>query len=168
MPYKPFYKICIQCKLQYLTKQSKSKFCSKKCFGLAGRGIIRGIPFKKGHIVSKECREKLSIAAKGKTTWMKGKKHTQESIYKMKIADRTKTTGEKNYGWKGDKVGYTGLHQWVRRNLGKPLKCEHCGTTEAKKFEWANKSGEYKRTLEDWLRLCTKCHRRYDLDKIYA
>lgn len=64
--------------------------------------------------------------------------------------------------WKGNLVGHPALHDWVKRNLGKPSKCEHCKTTEAKKFEWANKSRKYKRDLNDWIRLCSKCHQLYD------
>lgn len=64
--------------------------------------------------------------------------------------------------WKGNKVGKDALHGWVIRHLGRPMKCEHCQSTEAKKYEWANKSQEYKRELDDWIRLCTKCHWAYD------
>lgn len=70
--------------------------------------------------------------------------------------------GEQSPNWKGDNVGTNALHEWVKKNLGRPMKCEHCNTTTAKKFEWANKSQEYKRELSDWLRLCTKCHAKYD------
>jgi hypothetical protein len=71
-------------------------------------------------------------------------------------------TGEKSWAWKGDKVGKEALHNWVQKNLGKPNKCEDCGTVEAKKFEWANISQKYKRDLKDWKRLCTKCHVKFD------
>lgn len=64
--------------------------------------------------------------------------------------------------WKGESVSYRGLHAWVVRNLGQPRKCEFCGTTESKLFDWANKSHEYKRDLGDWIRLCRKCHISYD------
>src|SRR3990167_305600 len=36
--------------------------------------------------------------------------------------------------WKGDKVGYHGLHRWIARKLGKPKKCEDCGTTKVKMY----------------------------------
>ena len=64
--------------------------------------------------------------------------------------------------WQGDKVGYPGLHQWVKKYLGKPKKCENCGTITAKQFDWANKSHIYLRDLRDWIRLCRKCHIHYD------
>ena len=71
---------------------------------------------------------------------------------------------DKNTSWKGDKVGYHGLHKWVARWLGKPTMCEHCkkdGLT-GQKIHWANKSGEYLRELSDWIRLCASCHGAYD------
>lgn len=80
--------------------------------------------------------------------------------------------GEKHHAWKGDKVGYLALHDWVKRKLGKPTKCEDCGADglSGKKIQWANRSGLYKRDLEDWIRLCAKCHHKFDKksDKIWA
>lgn len=70
--------------------------------------------------------------------------------------------------WKGNNVGYYALHSWIKRRLGNVKNCAHCGTTEAKKFEWANISKKYKRNLSDWIRLCTSCHRRYDKHAIKA
>ncbi len=75
---------------------------------------------------------------------------------------RTIKKEEKSPNWKGDKVGKEALHNWVERHLGKPRKCEHCNTLEAKCYDWANKSQEYKRDLTDWIRLCRKCHTAYD------
>ena len=57
---------------------------------------------------------------------------------------------------------YDGLHDWVERNLGKPRKCDICGTTNSKVFQWSNKSGQYKMDFNDWQRLCVKCHCLYD------
>jgi len=56
------------------------------------------------------------------------------------------------------------LHCWVKRYLGKPTTCEHCGKTGliGNSIHWANKDHLYKRNLIDWLRLCAKCHRKYD------
>lgn len=69
---------------------------------------------------------------------------------------------QKHWAWKGDKVGYGGLHNWIRRRLGTPNICSMCGTTEAKAYDWSNISGEYKRDLSDWQRLCRACHQKYD------
>lgn len=72
--------------------------------------------------------------------------------------------GELGHNWKGDSVGYIGLHRWVQVTLGQPDTCEHCGETGLKghKIHWANKSRTYKRRIDDWLRLCASCHGRYD------
>jgi hypothetical protein len=70
-------------------------------------------------------------------------------------------SGEDHPMWKGDKVGYTELHRWVRKNRVRPSACEQCG--DVGRTEWANKSHEYRRDLTDWLALCRLCHRRYDM-----
>lgn len=64
--------------------------------------------------------------------------------------------------WKGENVGIKALHDWVKKQLGKPMQCSMCKTTTAKKFEWANVSQKYKREVTDWIRLCTKCHHAFD------
>jgi hypothetical protein len=64
--------------------------------------------------------------------------------------------------WIGNKISKDGVHDWVERKLGKPSLCSECGTTKAPRFEWANISGQYKRDLKDFKRLCTKCHYQFD------
>jgi hypothetical protein len=68
--------------------------------------------------------------------------------------------GEAHYKWKGDGIGYSGLHDWARKNVEKPKKCDICGLY--RKLELANKSHEYKRDVSDWLYVCRSCHRKYD------
>lgn len=65
--------------------------------------------------------------------------------------------------WRGDDVGYQALHQWVAKHLGRPSECSnpYC-EGESKTYDWANRSGEYRRDLGDWVRLCRVCHTRYD------
>ena len=55
---------------------------------------------------------------------------------------------------------YRAIHMWVEYHKGKPSVCEQCGYTSENKrqFHWANLSHEYKRELDDWKRLCVKCH----------
>ena len=79
-----------------------------------------------------------------------------------KITQNGFKEGKKHPFWKGDKVGYQALHTWVRKYKGTPRKCEHCGTTAKRKYEWANINHSYKRNLDDWIRLCTACHRKHD------
>jgi len=68
---------------------------------------------------------------------------------------------ELNPSWKGDGVGYKCLHKWVRRHKGKPEECIVCNESD-KRLVWANKSGEYKRDLNDWIAMCYSCHFKYD------
>lgn len=61
-------------------------------------------------------------------------------------------------------IYYQRLHNWVEKHLGKPEKCWHCKKDGlvGRKIHWASKSRRYKWDLKDWLRLCAKCHAKYD------
>jgi hypothetical protein len=60
---------------------------------------------------------------------------------------------EKNSQWKGDKVGYIALHNWVRRRKPKPEFCEICN--KRKPYDLSNISGKYKRDINDYK--CVNC-----------
>lgn len=64
--------------------------------------------------------------------------------------------GSKNPNWKGDSVGYSGLHLWIRRNKPKPEFCEHC--KKVPPYDLANISQKYKRDVNDYEWLCRSCH----------
>ena len=116
--------------------------------------------FVKGHQRTWLGKKRLSMVGntfgfkKGIAPWNKGMEYNQ-------------IKGEKHFAWKGNKVGYEALHTWIYRNLGKPTQCEFCGRDglSGKYIHWANKSRKYLRTLSDWLRLCAKCHWKYDRGK---
>lgn len=88
------------------------------------------------------------------------------SLVKSKISASLKgtRTGENNPSWKGDNVGYSAIHNWVYKQLGKPSVCENClkGNLYGRFIHWANISKEYKRDKSDWIRLCAKCHHDFD------
>lgn len=92
----------------------------------------------------------------------KGKKHTLETkmIIKEKRRFQIMKRGEDSHLWKGDSVGYSSLHQWVRTRKPQPLYCEICRIN--KSYDLANISRKYKRDLNDWWYLCRSCHRIYD------
>lgn len=80
-------------------------------------------------------------------------------VRQMKIMKRE----DKHHSWKGDYVGYNGLHKWVERKLGKPKKCDNKACNgKCKWFDWARKTDKYKRELNNWIRLCRSCHLYYD------
>lgn len=58
---------------------------------------------------------------------------------------------------------YNTLHKWVRKELGKAVFCANCYSIDKKTYQWANISKKYKRSIEDWIPLCRKCHTYFDL-----
>lgn len=129
---------------------------------------------------TKEHSRKIGIANFGKkrsyATKLKmslahtGKKLSEKTKRKLSIAKTGISTkewvvrGTSCYNWKGDNAGIESMHGWVKRIKGTPRKCEKCGTLKAKKYEWANIDHKYKRVLDDYIRLCTSCHMRYDIE----
>jgi hypothetical protein len=120
----------------------------------------------KGWKPSEENRKKMSEGQlrrfANSPTWNKGKHLSEETKRKISLAKIGRFCGENHPRWKGDDIGYAGIHDWIEKEKGKPSKCDICETTEAKKFEWCNKNHKYKRNLSDWFRACTRCHRRHD------
>ena len=99
--------------------------------------------------------------AVGRLVWNKGikGKFPNQNIQGLKLGQKR---GAESLHWKGNDVGYFALHNWIARELGKPDKCEICGISIPKRYVWANKSGQYRRDFNDWIRLCPKCHAAYD------
>lgn len=121
--------------------------------------------------LSLSTRLKMSKAKKGCTPWNKGKKIHYTPPRAFKKGHVPWSTGKKGIfiedkarHWKGDEVGYRGIHYWVVKKLGKPSECSYCHLRglQGRKIHWANISGKYKGLLTDWVRLCAKCHGAYD------
>lgn len=118
----------------------------------------------KGKSHSKETKKKISLSKTGNTiVWNKGIEWISRRGKNHHWFGRDNSDA-KNPSYKGDNVGYRGLHLWVEKKLGKPTTCRHCGKTglAGKKIHWANISKKYKRELTDWIRLCVPCHAIYD------
>ena len=112
-----------------------------------------------GKILTEEHRRRISDALKGRRIdW--GDRISKSKKGKIVLKRRD----EKHPFWKGINVGYGSLHQWVSRRLGKPDNCEHCKKIglSGKTINWANKSKRYLRDINDWIRLCVSCHRKFD------
>ena len=111
----------------------------------------------------------MSEAHSGSNNHMWGKKTSNETKEKQSRIKIGKYVNEKSSLWKGEDVEYRGLHNWIGKVLGKPEMCTFCKKDGLKghAIHWANKSKEYKREIEDWLRLCAKCHKNYDKHKCY-
>jgi hypothetical protein len=133
--------------IPYRIKVAKNVFCSTKCSGDYKREDRKEIACKQCGCIF----YKLSSSMADN----RGKFCTAKCF-------REYNRGERHKQWLGDRIGYRGLHKWVRRHLGVPNNCAKCLTTDDIKYEWANKSHEYKRDLGDWFSLCISCHRKYD------
>ena len=111
------------------------------------------VGYWKGKKLSEEHRKKLSEAHKGK----KLPPFTEE--HKRRIANAQ--NHEKSVHWKGDNVGYSQLHIYLRKYLPKPEYCQKCNNVEPR--DLANITGIYNRDYANWMYLCVRCH--LDLDK---
>jgi hypothetical protein len=148
------------------------KKLSKKC-QTCGKEYFKGVntSMKKWE-ASKFCSR--SCINKGRQSWLKGKKRPYDSPGSFKKGhdpwnkgkEWPEMFGENNPAWRGNHATMVAHHNWIKRQLGRPQKCEHCGTTEDRMYHWANKSGEYKRDVGDYIRLCVPCHKKYDMERI--
>lgn len=127
--------VCKECQIRFNAERKERKYCSHACYfkSLIGKSVV----------VSDETKKKLSAYAKNRTI-----------EHRNKLGKSHK--GEKAWNWRADKVKYKGLHVWVRRHKASNDLCEHCGL--AKELDLANKTGKYKRDIDDWKYLCRKCH----------
>lgn len=141
---------------KYVRSKGRGRFCSIRCYSenCAKRSVGR------------EClicgtRFKIHASVLRKAN---GGKYCSAKCQHLSLK---RLTGKKANAWKGEKVGYRGLHKWVEKVMGRPAKCDACslkGVPDGRKryFEWANKSGRYLREVDDWLRLCKSCYINYD------
>lgn len=90
----------------------------------------------------------------------RGKFCSKSCMYKYRNAQLEK----EHHFWAGDNVSYSGIHHWVKKKYGQDMTCESCGFHTNNKYQihWANLTGKYLRTREDWARLCAKCHYAFD------
>ena len=143
---------------------------AKRKIGLAQKG--RKNPMLGKHH-TEEAKIKMSLAQKGAKNHLFGKHHTEETKRKMskshfgkklsqkhKLSIKLAKIGDKNPNWIGDKIGYEGLHSYLKRNLKNPFYCKECHKN--KKVELHNISKKYIRDLSDWEWLCRKCHMEKD------
>ena len=90
---------------------------------------------------------------------------TEATKLKMSKNNYNRTmAGNKSPTWKGDVVVYRSLHNRVDKARGTPRKCESCGTTKSKMYDWANLTGQYT-DVNDYQRMCRKCHMKYDKER---
>jgi len=97
------------------------------------------------------------VSRKAKRCWTCSIKNRDNS----KMKDNLKVFhNEEHPRWKGDNVGYSALHKWIRQHKVKPWSCEDCNKNPP--YDVANISSKYKRDIKDFKWLCRKCHYKRD------
>ena len=104
---------------------------------------------KCGKVISRQAKKCKPCSNRGRVVSEETKK--KQSIIKL---------GNKNPMWRGDKVGYFSLHEWVKNRKIVPSLCEIC--MECPPLDLANKTGKYLRDLSDWEYICRRCHMEKD------
>lgn len=145
---------CIVCGKRFSVNKSRknAKYCTFKCYG----GFKNGhTPWSKGKKLGPNPEHSKRL--KGMRAWNKG-------------ISATWISGKKSHMWKGDKIGYSGIHMWLRSEYGKANTCEseiigiECRNNTSR-YHWAKLRGKrYERKRENFIQLCNSCHRIYDLD----
>lgn len=126
---------------------------------LTGENPFKG---KQRTTFSKEHRRKIGLASRGRKSWNKGKKGLVKMSEETRKLMSSQRQNEKHPAWKGKKVGYSALHAWITRKIGKAknFPCGICGLAQAQ--HWARLSKELTRDLQKWMPMCVKCHYHYD------
>lgn len=106
-------------------------------------------------------RERMSKAHLGQSAWNKGKK---TGLVPRSAFKKGENVGPDHPRWKGEEVGYRDLHSWVVKWKGNPEICEKCGRDglSGHAVHCSNVDHKYRRVLDDYIRLCVKCHWEYD------
>lgn len=142
---------CEWCNKKFITKAWNTKTCSPYC---NQRNWRRNNP-EHNRQIKREWYRRNGVSEFGSPEHRK-----KQSDITLKNGKR----GAEHPAWKGENVSYRALHYWVERCLGKPTQCVNCYKKglSGKKIHWSNISGEYRRDLSDWQRLCVSCHKMYD------
>ena len=154
---------CVICGKKYRAvfdfKERRQKYCSKKCWAMRHPPLIG----------------KCIYCSKSFSTYERQKKYCSIVCRDADPNSYVRKKRNPSIDWKHGVPGYAGIHAWVERKLGRPLKCEHCGKSfkDTRDMHWANADHKYIKDIKYWIRLCVKCHRWYDKnannkEEIYA
>ncbi len=141
--YKARIGTCLVCNSEFRAvkdfKERKQKYCSKACWSIRG-----------------SYRTKKCIGC-GKLELNKLSKK-----YCSRQCAQKYMKAEMHGKWKGHLAGYSAKH----KTLGNPGICFNCNGNRPR-VEWANISGKYHREKNDYIPLCSSCHRFFDTGKSF-
>jgi hypothetical protein len=103
-----------------------------------------------------------NVFKKGYTPWNKGK--PSPWVSERNRLNNPGKSNKEHHNWQGEFASYRSMHRWVVRHKGQPKTCTHCNKTglTSHRIHWANIDHKYRRNLDDYIRLCVKCHHKYD------
>lgn len=129
---------CIICKRDFECPPSDGsrKYCSRRCYDHDKHSIRRLRMINDNPMKLPENRARISLAL----------------------------SGSNNGQWKGLYAPSGTKHIRIYKRKGKAKHCENCSMTSTT-YHWANLSHDYDKE-EDYIQLCPKCHRSYDLGRI--
>jgi len=137
---------CLICGRKIITRGAK-KYCSRKCYSV---GKLGSVPWNKGMEYSPRMKIRLNMEGL-KLGRKKGIKrpglliNNPMYLEEVKCKVHNNPNVQKAYfkkkhipkNWKGNDVGYSALHDWVKRKLGKADICSNCKSD--KKFNGLTK-----------------------------
>lgn len=169
---------CKECGVEYKKSGARGKyFCSTECVSKNSEWkekVVKNL-LTTSKDYTQEIREKLSKSKIGKAPiWMSDKYKKKSAIKKMSKSKKgapspnkgrkyPQLRGKNNCQWKADDVSYRSLHKWVRNHKDANNGCSFCGVKDLNRFHMANISGEYRRDVDDYIELCPKCHKKFDM-----
>jgi hypothetical protein len=160
------------CESPFQARAKKTETCGHKCGAIlrerrtpsSGREPIEYPPelIERIRILYRDGRSMREVAeAAGTTVRILQRLMPRYGIGRRGLGKREQRR-ERNDSWLGDEAGYSAMHLRVITARGRPSRCACCDTTDlAIRYEWANLSGHYE-DINDYARLCPRCHRRLD------
>lgn len=149
---------CAVCGKGFKSYNPRPQFCSWSCKHASERAPIAAADVVR---LYQSGMTKAEVAAILNTSVKVVANRLRDAGVKCRRAVKRDQRGAKNASWRGNDATYAAFHHRVEAVRGTPCRCEHCGTTDAPRYEWANLTGHYA-DVNDFARLCVPCHRRYD------
>lgn len=143
------------------SKKRVKKYKEKECIACGGLHRLRG------KCCSSNCVKKfLSIIRNKKCNERSEalkKKYLGLSYEEIRYRESTaykKSADIKEYS-------YNHIHKLMSIRHGKPISCDDCKKKGEElngrwNIDWCNISGKYLLVIEDWRKLCRKCHKKFD------
>lgn len=151
---------CEVCGKTFKSYNPHPKFCSLSC---KVKSQCSNIDFNDAKFLYEQGKTQEEIAKKFGTTQKVIYNLFKRNAYKCRKSIKRNQYGFNNANWVGNNAIYATLHKRVEVAKGKPKICEVCGeSSESKRYEWANITGDYNDIENGYVRMCVSCHRKFD------